>query len=134
MTKDFDWSSSSHSNSPLFIGAQFGMERGKYSKVMSTDATDILRFLLIKGNNKRLVLSKPVSGPHYWYTYLFGAPSVGKRNSLWIEIRLEGGTTSTQIFRFDEDTQINVQLRAGPTEELSLQNQDDFWQHVMERR
>ncbi|CAB9528811.1 expressed unknown protein [Seminavis robusta] len=104
---DYDWDANRNLSTPLLIAATFGDRQNGV-----TDVTTILRYLLMKQDNKRLILEKPPGGPRYWYIHLFGDPCPRVTKTLWLKIRWEGGRVSTLTYH--EDQFVDTELRAGP--------------------
>ena len=74
------------------------------------DVTAVIRFLLIKHGNKKLVLRKPPNGPTYWYNCIFGDPCVGVTKTLKIKVSRPDGTF--KVLKFTENLEVNIKLRA----------------------
>ena len=105
---EFDWDANSDPGTPLLVSARYGKHDTPFSFM---DVTVILRYLLMRESNQRLVLRKPSNGPRYWYNYLFGDPCFRSTKFLLIDTRLGNGTMKT--FYFCEDEKVKMKLRAG---------------------
>lgn len=103
---DYDWDANADKDRPVLVSAIFG------DKTYGTiDVTVILRYLLMKQGNTRLILKRPLHGNQYWYICLFGDPCERVTKKLWITLRSEGFVgTQTRVFR--EDTPVKMNLRA----------------------
>lgn len=102
---DFDWDANIDSTLPLLVSARYGYSQGQF-----VDATFILRYLLLKQGNTRLVLQ--CRGERWWYNCLFGDPFMGKTKALAITVQLRDGAIQTHWF--PENTTVKMELRAGP--------------------
>lgn len=102
---EFDWDANANDDTPLLVSASFG--DAVYGTV---DVTAILRYLLMKQGNTRLILRPPSNAPRYWYIYLFGDPCPHTTKSLRITVRT--GVGDSQVY-FSEDERVNIRLRAS---------------------
>lgn len=111
----YDWEkANSNPSTPVLISAEYG-----YSPMdRSVDVTLILHYLLLREENLRLILKKPINGPRYWYNYLFGDPCYGQTKILTVTMRMPNGSTNIQ--GFSEDTSISIPLRRKPSDISSV--------------
>ena len=78
-------------STPVLLSATYGMD------LQDVDVTMVLRYLLMREGNRRLILKRPSNGPQYWHNYLFGDPALKKRKHLILTVRLDDGTVKTKI-------------------------------------
>ena len=103
---DYDWDANADPKTPILVKATFGDRLHR-----TTDVTVILRYLLMKKDNKRLILKPPLASPRYWYIYLFGDPCPRVTKMLRIRWRYENSNETKEIV-FHEDTPVAMKLRA----------------------
>ncbi|KAL3938367.1 MAG: hypothetical protein SGBAC_006717 [Bacillariaceae sp.] len=106
--EEYDWEkANSNPITPVLISAIYGL--GGSAKTV-VDVTVVLRYLLMREGNRRLILKRPSNGPLYWYNYLFGDPAFKKRKLLFLTVRLDDGTVGDKAY--GEDDTISIPLRA----------------------
>mmetsp|Transcript_19521 Transcript_19521/g.36411 ORF Transcript_19521/g.36411 Transcript_19521/m.36411 type:complete len:304 (+) Transcript_19521:97-1008(+) len=89
---DFDWNANKDETLPVLVEATYGdWMRG------TIDVTIIIRYLLMKQGNARLILQPPPNGPRYWYNWLFSDPCDGVTKILRITLQPACSTTTSSI-------------------------------------
>lgn len=102
---EFDWEANKDAETPVLVSATFGHENHG-----TMDVTIIMRFLLMKQGNTRLILRN--RGTHsYWYHLIFGDPCPRVTKKLWISTRNPNGDVQDHVFC--EDIPFSMKLRAG---------------------
>jgi hypothetical protein len=118
--EEYDWDANNDPKTPILVKATYGCG------LQTTDVTTILRFLLMRQGNKRLIMRPPPKGPRYWYNYLFGDPVYRKTKLLHIWVQFEGEEESI-THTFSEDKCFKMCLRASSAE--ATKNRADLLLH-----
>ena len=103
----FDWSATADTTTPVLVAAYYG----DGTEARSTNVVTVLRYLLMKQGNTKLILEEPLHSPRYWYNCLFGDPCERVTKTLVILTRSEDGSKQRRLC-FGEDEEINIALRA----------------------
>jgi hypothetical protein len=116
---EFDWNATSDKNVPVLVQARNDNVRGRKDK----DVTSIIRFLLRRQGNTRLVLKRPWDWFHSrrcWWYYIFGHQNA--LLTLHCQQDIGDGSYSSKVMLFSTGMEIDIELRAGPPSDALLRN------------